>query len=266
MIFTHSTDAVCLTKYMNERDMHEWLKWHIDICHFDHIHIIDNDSNFDIKSVCEQYNGKVSYEQIHGYPRQYAIYDNYINNMSTAEWVMPIDDDEYLEISNEFASVAEAISYYKGQMPDMEMLAVRWKHLFPNKFKTERTGNVLDYCTREHLTLASTFHPFGDCGVKPIIHRTGKVQYQEGIIHRGHIPLHEKTSFAYGFDGRKLVENSFDQLPTDTTNEKIRLIHCRFKGYSDYLNKYILNEGIQISDKIPHKKRFIFNLLLPSLN
>lgn len=262
------TEAFSITKYMNERDMNEWLNWHIDICHFDHIHIFDNDSNFDLKSVCGQYHDKVSYEAIHGYPRQYAIYDDYVNNRSTAEWVMPIDDDEYLELSNDFSSVAEAISYYKDQMPDMEMLAVRWKHLFPVKFKTERTGNVLDYCTREHLTLASLFHNMGDRAVKTIVHRSGKIHYQERneIINRGHIPLHENATFAYGFDGTKLVKNSFDQIPQNTENEKIRLIHCRYKGYSDYLNKYILNEGITISDKEPHKKQFKFNYILPTLD
>lgn len=266
MIFNHKTEAICLTKYMNGRDMDEWLKWHIDICHFDHIHIINNDSQFDIKSICEQYNNIVSYEELHGYPRQYATYDDYINNRSTAEWVMPIDDDEYLEISKEFSTVANAIEYYKTQLVDMEMLAIRWKHLFPIKFKTERTCSVLEYCTREHHTLACAFHLFGDRGVKPIIHRTGKIHYLEGVINRGHIPLHDKADFAYGFDGRKIVKNAFDQLPQNTDNEKIRLIHCRYKGYSEYVNKYILNEGIQISDKVPHKKQFMFNYLLPTLD
>jgi hypothetical protein len=253
---------------MNERDMNEWLNWHLNRCHFDNIHIIDNDSAFNLKSICEQYSGKVSYEAIHGFPRQYAIYYDYVNNRSTAEWIMPIDDDEYLELSNEFSSVEEAISYYQNIMPDMEMLSVRWKHLFPVKFKSERTGAVLDYCTREHLTLACSFHRFGDRGVKTIVHRTGKVHYQEGseIVNRGHIPLHEKAAFSYGFDGRKMIENSFGMIPQNTENEKIRLIHCRYKGYSEYLNKYIRNECVKISDKAPHPKQFLFNLLLPQLD
>lgn len=266
MDFIHKTEAFCITKYMNVRDMDEWLRWHIDVCHFDHIHIIDNDSTFDVNSVCERYGSKVSCETIHGYPRQYAIYDDYVNNRSKSEWIMPIDDDEYLELSSEFATVADAISYYKAQLPDMELLAVRWKHLFPLKFKSERTGPVLEYCTREHLTLACSFHIYGDMGVKTIVHRTGKVHYQEGIHNRGHIPLHEKAPFAYGFDGRHLVENAFEKMPEDTTDEKIRLIHCRYKGYSDYRNKYILNDGIKISDKEPRKKQFVFNMILPHLD
>ena len=263
-----TTEAFCLTKFMNFDDMKEWIEWHLDSIGFDHIHIMNNDSKFDLESLCHMFKDKVSYEAIHGYPRQYAIYDDYVNNKSNAQWVMPIDDDEYLELSADFSNIFDAISYYKEQIPDLEMLAVRWKHLFPIKFKTERTGPVLDYCIREHLTLASTFHRMGDRGVKTIVHRSGKIHYQEGyeIFNRGHIPLHEHASFAYGFDGRRIIKNYFNQIPQNTTNEKIRLIHCRYKGYSEYINKYIQHEGMKISDREPHTKQFVFNSLLPYLD
>ena len=262
------TEALCLTKFMNHSDMKEWLEWHLDSVGFDHIHVINNDSKFDLESLCLSFKDKVSYEEIHYHPRQYKLYDFYINNVSKSDWIMPIDDDEYLEISKEFSSVTDVISYYKEQMPDMEMLAVRWKHLFPSKFKTERTGKVLEYCTREHQTLASTFQREGDRGVKALVHRSGKIHYQETceIPNGGHIPLHEKAEFAYGFDGRKVTGNYFTEFPRDVSNEKIRLIHCRYKGFSDYTEKYILNGAMTVSDKNPRKKQFVFNMLLPSLD
>ena len=263
-----ATEALCLTKFMNENDMKDWILWHIEKCKIDHIHFINNDSKFDLESLCKHFKDKVSYEEFHGIPRQYKLYDEYINYKSKSEWIIPIDDDEYLEISKEFDSVGSVIEYYKDCFPDIEMLAVRWKHLFPLKFKSERDCSVLDYCVREHLTLASTFQSIGDMGIKTFVHRSGKVHYQETWENPegGHVPLHEKANCAIGFDGSKIRGNSFHSIPLDRSNEKIRLIHCRYRGYSDYLNKYDNNTSIRISDKEPREKKFIFDTLLPSLD
>lgn len=229
---------------------------------------MDNESNYDLKSLCEEYKDKVSYEFVTGIPRQFVLYDNYINNSSTADWVIPIDDDEYLEFSNEFNSVNEVLNYYENKFPNLQMLAVRWKHLFPKIFHSERIGPVLEYCTEPNLTIASCFHNYGDRGIKTFVKRTGKVHYQERseIVERGHVPLHEKTTGAIGFDGTIITKNCFDKIPDDITDEKIRLIHCRYKGYSDYKSKYIDNIVMKIGDKTPTPKKFIFNMLLNKLH
>jgi len=264
----YNIETICLTKYTNEVDMREWLEWHLNRCHFNHIHIMDNESNYDLKSLCEEYKDKVSYEFVTGIPRQFVLYDNYINNSSTADWVIPIDDDEYLEFSNEFNSVNEVLNYYENKFPNLQMLAVRWKHLFPKIFHSERIGPVLEYCTETNLTIASCFHNYGDRGIKTFVKRTGKVHYQERseIVERGHVPLHEKTTGAIGFDGTIITKNCFDKIPDDITDEKIRLIHCRYKGYSDYKSKYIDNIVMKIGDKTPTPKKFIFNMLLNKLH
>lgn len=250
---------------MNKEDMTEWLEWHLNRCHFDHIHVVDNDSSFDIESLCNKYD-RVSYEKVIGRPRQYLIYDDYINNRSVADWIMPIDDDEFLMLDG-FETVADAIEYYANKIPNLELLAVRWKHLFPKKFHTERTGKVLSYCTETHLTLASTFQRIGDLGVKCIVHRSGKIHYQETSENPngGHIPVHEKCKYANAFDGRPLLGVGFSEFPKDTTDERVRLIHCRFKGYSEYKEKYIKNNTMRISDSIPRSKNFLFNILLDNL-
>ncbi len=252
---------------MTKPDMEEWLNWHINRCHFNHIHIMDNDSGFDLESLCRNYGSKVSYEKIVGRPRQYVLYDDYINNKSHADWIIPIDDDEYLWIANDLLSVNDAIKYYCKKIPDMNMLAVRWKHMFPKRFHTERTGSVLNYCIQEHVTLASTFQLVGDRGVKTFVCRSGKVHYQETTENpnAGHVPVHECAEFAYGFDGCHVTGVGYDHIPTDTQDEKIRLLHCRFKGYTEYTNKYILQDNYRISDVIPRKKNFLFNCILPTL-
>jgi hypothetical protein len=254
-----------LTKYLNEQDLTEWLDHHINYCKFEHIQVFDNESNFDVKSICEKY-PNVDYELVTGEARQYKIYNDYIENHSKAKWIMPIDDDEYLTFSSEFNSIYEAITYYENKFPHMNMLAVRWKHLFPKKFHTERTGKVLDYCTEENPELAKTFMHLGDGTVKTIFKRYGKIYYEETCENPagGHVP---KNSTFYGAllsDGRTVTGCGIIEAPKELNDEKIRLIHCRYKGYSEYKNK--MNEVITVSDKNHHKKNWKFNKLLDTLD
>lgn len=176
--FGYKTEAILLTKFLNFEDLIEWLDYHLNVVKFDHIHVFDNESDYDAKAVCDQYGSKVSYQKIYGHPRQYQLYDAYINNMSAAEWVMPIDDDEYLDIGD-FGSVYDAIEYYKNKLPHLMILGVRWKHMFPKKFHSERTGKVLDYCTESNPELAKSFMWLGDTAIKCIVRRYGKVHYEE---------------------------------------------------------------------------------------
>ena len=141
------TEAMLLTKYLTPEDLREWLDWHLYKVKFDRVHIFDNSGK--LKEVCDSYGYRVSYERVYGHPRQYKLYDSYVNVHSSARWVMPIDDDEFLWLDG-FDSVRDAIGYYKNKLPHMMMLGVRWKHLFPEKFHSERTGKVLDYCTVEN--------------------------------------------------------------------------------------------------------------------
>lgn len=179
---------------------------------------------------------------------------------------MPIYDDEYLTFSDEFESIYDAISYYEHKFPHMNMLAVRWKHLFPKKFHTERTGKVLDYCTEENPELAKTFIHLGDGTVKTIVKRYGKIYYEETFENPagGHVP---KNSTFYGAllsNGQTVNGCGILDAPKELEDEKIRLIHCRYKGYTEYKEKN--KNVITISDKNHHKKNWEFNELLETLD
>lgn len=88
------TEVVLLTKSYNPQDFKDWMHWHLDMIGFGHCHVFDNESSVDIKSVCDSYGDKVTYELVKGWPNQYALYNRYINNESPAWWVLPIDDDK----------------------------------------------------------------------------------------------------------------------------------------------------------------------------
>lgn len=263
--YKYKTEAILLTKYLNEKDLTEWLDHHINYCKFEHIQVFDNESNYDVKSICEKY-PNVDYELVEGKARQYKIYNDYIENHCKAKWVMPIDDDEYLTFSDEFGSIYDAISYYENKFPHMNMLAVRWKHLFPKKFHTERTGKVLEYCTEENPELAKTFMHLGDGTVKTIVKRYGKIHYEETCENPagGHVP---KNSTFYGAllsNGQSVTGCGILEAPKELEDEKIRLIHCRYKGYTEYKEK--IKDVITISDKNHHKKNWKFNELLDTLD
>ena len=270
--FTHETEAMCLTRYLDTESLKEWIDHHLNIG-FDHIHIFDNESSYDCKSVCAEYGDKVTYEYVSGYARHYKLYDDYVNSdLCKSEWIMAIDDDEYMELNNAMcSSIAECIKWYSGKFPYDHMFAIRWKHLFPKKFHTECTGNILDYCTEENPDLAATFQPMGDRGVKTLVHRIGRIHYEEAEENPtgGHVPVHSLANGAKLFNGELITRCSCKQIPTQD-NEPARLIHCRFKGYTWYKNKYLDVASPSFcygncSEK-PYIKRYNFNQILDTLD
>lgn len=269
--YKFKTEAILLTKYLDTLDMVEWVDYHLNVVKFDHLHVFDNTSNSDIKSVCDSYNkiygDKISYQKVYGHPRQYRLYDAYINNISDAEWVMPIDDDEYLDISD-FDSVYDAIKYYDNKLPHMMVLGVRWKHLFPKKFHSERNGNVLAYCTEEKPELAKSFMHLGDTTIKCIVKRYGSIHYEETWENPsgGHVPKHTSFYGAVMCDGRAVLGCGIPNCPEHLEDEQIRLIHCRYKGYSDWMSKYHGETPFTtVSDSTERGRKFKFDELLPNL-
>jgi hypothetical protein len=269
--YRYRTEAILLTRYLDSLDLAEWLDHHLNTVKFDHVHIFDNESNYDVKGVCDAYNEaygeRISYQKVYGHPRQYRLYDAYINSMSDAEWVMPIDDDEYLDIGD-FDCVYDAIMYYKKKYAHLTVLAVRWKHLFPKKFHTERDGNVLDYCTEENPELAKSFMHLGDTTVKCIVRRYGDIHYEETWENPagGHVPKHSCFQGALTCDGRTVTGCGILDCPDNLDDERIRLIHCRYTGPKDWERRYGGNGETTVSDSSPRKKQFPFMELLNKLD
>lgn len=118
------------------------------------------------------------------------------------------------------------------------MFAIRWKHLFPKKFHSECTRNVLDYCTEENPRLATAFQRMGDRGIKTFVHRCGLIHYEETEENPngGHVPVHSISNMARLYDGQMIKGCSCQHIPTEP-DEPARLIHCRYKGYTWYKRK-----------------------------
>lgn len=269
--FEYKSEAMCLTKYLNSNSLKEWIEHHLDLG-FDHIHIFDNESEYNCQEICKEYGDKVSYELIQGSPRHYKIFDDYVNSdRCKSEWIMPIDDDEYLELNWDICStVNDCIEWYRSKFQNDHMFAIRWKHLFPKKFHTECTGKILDYCTEEDPELATTFQPMGDRGVKTIVHRIGKIHYEEAEENPsgGHVPVHSLCNGARLFNG-EIIKRCSCQKAFDEGIEPARLIHCRYKGYTWYKNKNkdIIDRNVTLDNTsgLNYTRNYRFNDILEKL-
>ena len=263
--YRYRTEAMLLTKYLNADDLREWLDHHLDICKFDRIHVFDNESNYDVRAICAEYGDRVTYELIEGQAYQYRLYDSYIECRSNAEWIIPLDDDEYLDIGD-FPSIYDGVMYYRDKFPHMDMLAIRWKHMFPKRFKEERTGKVLDYCTEENPELARKFMWLGDGTVKTIVRRYGRIHYEETWENPcgGHVPKNSVFLGALLPDGRNVQGVGIPDCPDTLEDERMRILHCRYKGPKDYADK--MSTAMTVSDSVQRKKKWKFDEILPTLD
>ena len=139
------TEVVLLTKSYNLQDFKDWLHWHMDIIGFQRCHVFDNESSVDIKTECQKYGERVTYELVKGWPNQYALYNRYINNESPAWWVLPIDDDEFLYVSDIYRhNINLALFRLQEKYPDMVKLSMSWKNMFPLEDTKARSKSLIE--------------------------------------------------------------------------------------------------------------------------
>lgn len=250
--------AILLTKYFhNGADFHEWCQHHFSIG-IDHVHVFDNESGFDLLSECNKYGDRISYEKVVN-PRQYQLYTNFIKGCD-ADYVMPIDDDEYLWVSAKLHNIKTAITYYMEKLGQLDVFGIRWLYRFPKKFHTERIGSVMDYCTQENDYLATRFYGYGDRTIKCLVKKESFVRYMDADESRlrNHIPLSTGIDGALMCDGRITKQQYvFGNLE----DEQIRLIHCPYKGYSEYLAKQEHNVAVCYNEPRPYQYG-AFNMIL----
>lgn len=124
------SEAILITDTDNIFNIVDWLYWHINVIGFDHIIVIDNDSPVDIKPACDLFQDKVDYYKFSGFISQMDIYTNFVNK-SNAEWVLPIDDDEFLYLSNTYSSINDFIKENIAKL-NVYKFAINWICMFSN--------------------------------------------------------------------------------------------------------------------------------------
>lgn len=231
------TEVVLLTKSYNLTDFQDWLHWHLDIIGFDHCKVFDNESTVDIKSVCDKYGDRVSYELVKGWPDQYNLYNRYINNESRAWWVLPIDDDEYLYVSDKYKNNIDTflISWCKTHK-DWSKICIGWRNLFPSKFIEERTNPHRILNATAWSNEASQVWQAGNRPVKTFVLTTHKYEWSDRLGHSTHDPLIDGKYLPgktiYGTE----VKNSWQITPTPD-NADLILYHYQFVSNKEWQYK-----------------------------
>lgn len=244
------TEVVLLTKSYNLQDFKDWLHWHLDIIRFNHVHIFDNESSVDIKTVCDSYGDKVSYEKITGWPNQYALYNRYINNESKAWWVLPIDDDEYLWMKN-FTDVNDMIMFYQEKWKDMTKLSIRWKNMFPDNVENVREEqSLMDFCKNSNEQWASCMDG-GNLPVKTFVKTIKKLDYSLPA-NETHNPINGDLS--YMCNGIKLKGNWFKCGPF--TDDDLKILHYQFKSKKEWIIKCNRNNDAGVKSRGHYMKHY----------
>lgn len=227
---TKLTEAILLTKTYNLQDFKDWLHWHLNIVKFDCVHVFDNESSVDIKSVCDTYGDKITYELVKGWVRQYDLYNRYINSQCRAFWVLPIDDDEFLYMKN-FDNVNDMIMHYQNKWPDMNKFSIRWQNMFPKNPLDER-GNksLMEFNTEISEKWANLF----DGGNKPVktFVKSCNVLYDERTG-QTHNPI-ACNKMSYLCNGERLKGNWYYGPDTDVD---VKLLHFQFKSAKEWFWK-----------------------------
>lgn len=216
-----------LTRYfLCEADFDEFVVHHLSLG-FSHIHVFDNGTEFDLEYACRKYGKALSYEKVEGNVCQYTLYSEYINKCDD-EYVMPIDDDEYLSLG-QFKSIKNFIDF----LGKPDCFGFRWKYMFPKNFNRKRSESVLQYCSENNKNAARFFCANGDRSIKCIVKVSEFIRYMdasESMI-RNHIPVTKSDIGALLWNGTRTKI----QCVRDEGNEPIRLLHCPYKGYNEFI-------------------------------
>jgi len=228
---TKLTEVVLLTKTYNLQDFKNWIHWHLDVIGFDCCHVFDNESTADIKSVCDSYGDRVTYEFVKGFPAQYDLYNRYINNESPAWWVLPIDDDEYLWMKN-FKNVNDMILFYQDKWQDMTKFSIRWLNMFPKDPLSDRGAkSLMEFNTEANEIWAELFDG-GNKPVKTFVKTVCKVNHSIELGNQTHNPITDGSK-SYMCNGDRLEGNWY----YGTGDDDVKLLHFQFKSNKEWNDK-----------------------------
>ena len=243
---TKLSEVILLVKSYNLQDFIDWMHWHLDIIGFDCAHIFDNESLVDIKSVCDTYGDRVTYEKVIGWPNQYALYNRYINNESPAWWILPIDDDEFLWMKS-FSNVNDMIIHYQEKWPKMNKLSIRWKNMFPqHPLELRGSKSLMEFNTNDNERWANLFEG-GNKPVKTIVRVTSPIIY-DIKTNQTHNPIANGMA-SYMCNGERVINNWY--LGPNTDND-VKLLHYQFKSNDEWKWKCLHRTRVSIKNDIKY--------------
>ena len=143
------TELLLITNNININTINEWIDWHLDIIKVDHIVFIDNTENSIYKDILKN-NRKINYISSPGILKQSEIYTTYVN-MSDSEWVFPIDDDEYIYVSDRFNNSLNNYIEYLTETNNMYKYSINWHMMFSENIIEGKNNSYINTCKYAYL-------------------------------------------------------------------------------------------------------------------
>lgn len=221
---------VLLTKVYNIDDFTAWLSYHSNIV--DKIHILDNESEVSIQSISNQYN--TTYTFIQGWPDQYNLYDHIFNdnifNFNNNDYVICIDDDEYLWYDkSRYSSLTNSVNFYIKQSNSLLIPQIL---MSTKEFSNSRSIILPLFSTYRRNDYTSQ----GKAVIK--YDKDSTYLFKHFIKQQGHVPLINciRTSNVVSDVDRINIASTTYGITAYTAG--LRLYHYHIKSKQDWNKKY----------------------------
>lgn len=215
---------VCLTKSYNLNDFKIWYNWHNSLG-VDYIHIFDNESTVDIKSlICS----KDSYDYISGWPNQWQLYNDILNNnIYNLKWddiIIFLDDDEFLWTDQKL-SLEQTI---RSNLKQLNCILMPQILMSTKEITLQRSTDLIQHSIYRRNDLANQG--------KSIIFFDPNAEYdftKEVQNEKGHVPFINGVRYSdvVGSDCSKTTYGLVDY------NANLRLYHYHIKSLDDWNKK-----------------------------
>lgn len=264
-MYSYYSEIMLLTKSYYQDELECWLKWHLNILHFDHIIIFDNESTVDVRKIINQFpQEKIEYFYIKGWPDQFSLYNDYLKR-SKAQWIIPLDDDEYLYIGGKYKhNIKEYISYLQREYSN-HMYYILWTNLLSKGYLQSKGDLFLNthiYYSYQLLNRLYYYWPQDNGWGKCLINNDYGYNYfyfKKGST--GHIPLcldnHNNVVLVNG----KPISQEHINYPSETMFFKDCFIaHYQYKTKNDWIQKCDSMRVNRKEESIANKKK-IYDML-----
>ena len=153
----YNTELILITNSNNLNELLYWLYWHLHVIGFEHVVLIDNSTENLISQYISKFGNLVEYVKKPGIISQCEIYNYYVKN-SKSKWVLPLDDDEYLYISDKFNHNINTF-IQKNNFP-VYKYAFNWHMMFSDTIHEKNNDFYVNLYKKECLLSYVTFDCF----------------------------------------------------------------------------------------------------------
>lgn len=237
------SEVILLTKSRYANELECWLNWHLNIVKFDHVMLFDNDSPIDVDSIINKFPGKITCTHVHGWPNQYKLYNDYLEN-TEYKWSITLDDDEYLYISDRYGGAIEGLINDLNSSHPSNKYYIMWVNMLSKEAMQTHTGLFLNTHIYYSYSALNIRIPFSRNNLGKCLHNNSiKYKYYYGS-NRGHIPECDDKN------DKTVLVNTGEEINSEVVNcEKpytdCFIAHYQLKNRDDWMKKaFGANAGV----------------------